>query len=150
MGDGVVDEFVDAARGHAECERVYRFGFLHVGKFIDGGDYVGVRHLQVVIEMLGAAADDALAAFREDLLDVIGVGVEEGEGDITGVVKALYFIGFFAVAGGGWGMVRPYGDDKGGDHPIGRFLQRAGKPPVQQACGQVEQQVAHGGRGIAA
>ena len=97
-----LDRLADGAAQHLgrkpRRQRIDRLDQRQVFRFAGQRDMVGMHHGRPPVEPLHAARDDDLLAFRQLLFQIGGMGMEEGQGDIVGVVMGVDAVGDRAVA----------------------------------------------------
>ena len=103
---------------------------------------IGMHHLQHAVVERGDARDDAPLAHRQELLEVIALGVEEGEDQVAGVVAGVDLVRRARAVR----RRRPVAVDRHRDrcdaarHDVADHRTRT---PVDRAARQVKQQVEH-------
>src|SRR6185312_4577358 len=83
-----LDGLLYNARRKPGGQAVNRLDEFHLGGFLGREDMVGMGDLNLVVEVLHLARDDALGAEREDFLEIIGLRVKEDEKEEAGLVAA--------------------------------------------------------------
>ena len=82
LADGAGQRLAGNARGH----RIDRLDQRQAGEILFVDDVVRVDHGRAAVEPLDLAADIERRADRQRLFEIVAMGVEEGEGDLAGVV----------------------------------------------------------------
>src|SRR5512146_1427190 len=78
------DGFLHGARRKPGGQAIDRLDELHLGGFLGREDMVGMGDLNLVVEMLDLARDDALGPQGQDALEIVGLSMEEDEKEEAG------------------------------------------------------------------